>query len=149
MLRTLLSPCYASWHIGQGQVSSTLLCCCPCYASWHIGQGQVSSTLLCCWLFFLLCPRCVLFPLFHYRWCASVLFLVFLFFCSLLVSILGLPLSCLQMAYVEHDEAISISFESTKSPCPWCFWCHAGLRFLSVILQHSEPYRSTDSTQLL
>ena len=29
----------------------------PCYASWHIGQGQVSSTLLCCWLFFLLCPQ--------------------------------------------------------------------------------------------
>ena len=32
----------------------------PCYASWHIGQGQGSSTLLCCWLFFLLCPRCIL-----------------------------------------------------------------------------------------
>ena len=27
-LTYLLSPCYASWHIGQGQVSSTLLCCC-------------------------------------------------------------------------------------------------------------------------
>jgi hypothetical protein len=39
----------------------------PCYASWHIGQGQISSTLLCCWLFFLLCPRCILFPLFHCR----------------------------------------------------------------------------------
>jgi hypothetical protein len=36
------------------------------------------------------------------------------------VSILGLPLSCLQMVYVEHAQAISISFESTKSPCPWC-----------------------------
>ena len=104
----------------------------PCYASWHIGQGQVSSTLLC-WLFFLLCPRCILFPLFHFRWCASMLFLVFLFFFSLLVSILGLPLSCLQMVYVEHDHAISISFESTKSPCPWCLWCYAGLcwRFCS------------------
>jgi hypothetical protein len=46
----------------------------PCYASWHIGQGQVSSILVCCWLFFLLCPRCILFPLFHFRWCASVVF---------------------------------------------------------------------------
>jgi hypothetical protein len=26
LLTYLLSPCYASWHIGQGQVSSTLLC---------------------------------------------------------------------------------------------------------------------------
>ena len=96
----------------------------PCYASWHIGQGQVSSTLLCCWLFFLLCPRCVLFPLFHFRWWVSILFLVFLFLFSLLVSILGLPLSCLQVVYVEHDQAISISFESIKSPCPWCLWCY-------------------------
>ena len=106
----------------------------PCYASWHIGQGQVLSTLLCCWLFFLLCPRCILFPLFHFRWCASMLFLVFLFFFSLLVSILGLPLSCLQMVYVEHDQAISISFESTKYSCPWCLRYYAGLcwRFCSA-----------------
>ena len=69
----------------------------PCYASWHIGKGQVSFFLLCYWLFFLLCPRCSLFPLFHFLWCTSMLFLVFLFFFSLLVSILGLPLSCLQM----------------------------------------------------
>ena len=80
----------------------------PCYALWHIGQEQVSSTLLCCWLFFLLCPRCILFPLFHFRWCASTLFLVFLSFFSLLVSILGIPLSCLQMIYVEHDPATKI-----------------------------------------
>ena len=41
---------------------------------------------------------------------------------------------CLQMVYVEHDQAISISFESTKSPCPWCLWCYAGLcwRFCSA-----------------
>jgi hypothetical protein len=52
------------------------------------------------------------------------LFLVFLFLFSLLVSILGLPLSCLQVVYVEHDQAISISFESIKSPCPWCLWCY-------------------------
>ena len=43
--------------------------------------------------------------------------LVFLFFFSLLVSILKLPLSCRQMVYVEHDQAISISFGSAKSPC--------------------------------
>jgi len=76
----------------------------PRYASWHIGQGQVSST-LCCWLFFLLCPRCIIFPLFHFRWCASMLFLVILFFFCLLVSILGLPFSWVQMVYVEHDQA--------------------------------------------
>jgi hypothetical protein len=46
---------------------------------------------------------------------SSMLFLVFLFFFSLLMSILGLPLSCLQMVYVEHDQAISISFELTVS----------------------------------
>ena len=40
-----------------------------------------------------------------FRWCASMLFLVFLSFFSLLVSILGIPLSCLQMVYVEHDPA--------------------------------------------
>jgi hypothetical protein len=44
----------------------------PCYASWHIGQGQGSSTLLCCWLFFLLCPRCILsfisFSMVHLLW---------------------------------------------------------------------------------
>ena len=50
----------------------------------------------------------------------SMVFLVFLFFFSLLVYILGLPLSCLQLVYVEHDQATSISFESTKFPCPWC-----------------------------
>ena len=85
-------------------------------------------------IFFLLCPRCILFPLFHFRWYASMLFLVFLFFFPLLVSILGLPLSCLHMVYVEHDQAISISFESTKSSCPWCLWCYAGLcwRFCSA-----------------
>jgi hypothetical protein len=37
-----------------------------------------------------------------------MLFLVFLFFLSLLASILRLPLPCLQMVYVEHDQAISI-----------------------------------------
>ena len=116
-----------------------LLCCIllllsSYYASCHIGQGQVSSTLLFCWLFFLFCPRCILFHLFHFRWCASMLVLVFLFVFSLLVSILGLPLSSLQMVCVEHDQAISIYFESTKSPCPWCLWCFAGLcwRFCSV-----------------
>ena len=51
----------------------------PCYASWHIGQGQVSCTLLCYWPFILLYPRCILFPLFHFLWCAFMLFLVFLF----------------------------------------------------------------------
>ena len=29
-------------------------------SSWRIGQRQVSSTLLYCWIFFLLCPRCIL-----------------------------------------------------------------------------------------
>ena len=97
---------------------------------------------------------------------APPLFLVFLFFCSLLVSILGLLLSCLQMVYVEHDQAISISFESTKSPCPWCLWrwrfCSPRISSLSfwqvlwklesvdVCISHSpEQCRITDSTQLL
>jgi hypothetical protein len=34
---------------------------------------------------------------------------VFLSFFSLLVSILGIPLSCLQMIYVEHDPATKLT----------------------------------------
>ena len=108
------------WHslIDQTMISIFTYLLSPCYASWHIGQRQVSSTLLCCWLFFLLCPRCILFPLFHFRWCTSMLFLAFLFFLSLLVSILRLPLSCLQ--YIIDDvcsqnENIIEMFEDIKT----------------------------------
>jgi hypothetical protein len=45
-----------------------------------------------------------------FRWCASMSFLVFLYFFSFLVSILGLPLSCLQMVYVEHDQVSASRF---------------------------------------
>ena len=103
------------------------------------------------------------------------LFLVFLFFFSLLVSILGLPLSCLQMVYVEHAQAISIFFWINKVSMSLVFvmLCRSLLEILfgqnifiiflrlvlwklesllmslSIILQHSEPYRSTDSTAVI
>ena len=106
--------CKWTWETIQYQFS--FLSFSSCYASWHIGQGQVSSTLLCCWLFFLLCPRCILFPLFHFQWCASMLFLVFLFFFSLLVSMLGLALSYL----LNSSRKIRVPADICKHE--WCQW---------------------------
>ena len=143
----------------------------PCYASWHIGQGQVSFTLLCCWLFFLLCPRCVLFPLFHFWWCASMLFLVFLFVFSLLVSTFVMSSDGLRRTWPSHlhrfwinKVSMSLVFVmSCRSLLKILFGQNIFIIFLrqvfwklesllmssSVILQHSEPHRSTYSIQLL
>ena len=139
------------WLMFYVSVSADLLyLLSPCYASWHIGKGQVSSTLLCCWLFFLLCPRCIL---------------SFISFSMVHLHVdFGLPLFLFP----------SVVHLRLPLLCPWCLWCYAGLleilfgqnifiiflrlvlwklesllMSLSVILQHSEPYRSTDSTQLL
>ena len=43
--------------VNRRRTENTIIFFSPCYASWHIGQGQVSSTLLCCWLFFTIVPQ--------------------------------------------------------------------------------------------
>jgi hypothetical protein len=59
-----------------------------------------------------------------------MLFLVFLFFFSLLVSILGLPLSCLQMVYIEHDQAMSISIHQIRQQL---FQRRPNLNFITAV----------------
>ena len=142
-------------------------------ASMHIGQGQVSSTLLCCWLFFLLCPRCILFisfsmvrfhvvfglPLFlfpsgvHLRatfvmssdglrrtWPSHL----HLFWINKVSMSLVFVMSCRSLLEIFFGQNILIIFLRQV------LWkVESLLMSLSVISQHSEPYRSTDSTQLL
>lgn len=147
----------------------------PCYALWHIGQGQVSSTLLCCLLFFSTVPQ--VYPLSFNSFSIVRLHVVlglplFLFptgvhlratlvmssdglrrtwpshlllFCISKVSMsLVLVISCKSLLEILLGQNIFIIF------LRHVLWkLESLLMSLSVILQHSEPYRSTDNTQLL
>ena len=167
------------WHslIDQTMISIFTYLLSPCYASWHIGQRQVSSTLLCCWLFFLLCPRCILFPLFHFRWCASMFFFglpLFLFPSGVhLRATFVMSSDGLRRTWPSHLHLFWISKVSMSLDLVFVMLCRSLLEILfgqnifiiflrlvlwklesllmslSVILQHSEPYRHTDSIQLL